>query len=572
MSLILLVALVVVIVFYRRRGASRVDVGTMVRRFLEYGFLYGLLVVTAVGATGALGQLFDTVRGAGLKNPEELALWFSLLIVAGASLVGLALWMRRRFRADPAETAAAGWALYRSAVDLTAAGFVVFGSTQLLGWLVDGWHLNSWLLSAMVIWVGVGLVHGRLPGRLPEVTYLIGATVAIVGISISGAVILELFLNWAYDGATLDPIVEGLGLGGGGQWSDTADDITGATAPLVAFGGAWIRYWWLNGRVAPRSPERDGYVLVVGVLGGLAATLVAVSGVLHTLLSWVLVTSARDEGAVRHYDVLAVYGALLVVGLGLWAYHRKEVPHALERHGSGRDEVSRLYDHLQAGVGLVASTVGLALLFGIVLHKVMPAPADWDRGVAEVLTVALTALLAGSPVWARAWFRIQSRAGEVAEESSAVRRIYLFLVFGITALCVLGSLGTMVFLVIFGLLDGSLNIEKLAIFRFPLALLGATAGVAAYHGRVLRTGLRLAPTSIRPISRTVTVVGADLTDLVRALEEVPGVEVNRHVRIGSPGAIPAEPEILVAAVRESAHDLLIVVSGDGSVEVIPLKP
>ena len=46
MSLILLVALIVVVVLYRRRGAGRVDVGTVVRRFLEYGFLYGLVTVS----------------------------------------------------------------------------------------------------------------------------------------------------------------------------------------------------------------------------------------------------------------------------------------------------------------------------------------------------------------------------------------------------------------------------------------------------------------------------------------------------------------------------------------------
>ena len=104
-------------------------------------------------------------------------------------------------------------------------------------------------------------------------------------------------------------------------------------------------------------------------------------------LAWVLLASSREAGAVAHFDVLTVYGALLGIGLALWAYHRNEVPHAVVRQASGRDEVSRLYDHLEAGVGLVASTVGAAMLLGIVLHKVMPAPEDWDRDVAEVLAI-----------------------------------------------------------------------------------------------------------------------------------------------------------------------------------------
>ena len=46
----------------------------------------------------------------------------------------------------------------------------------------------------------------------------------------------------------------------------------------------------------------------------------------------------------------------------------------------------------------------------------------------------------------------------------------------------------------------------------------------------------------------------------------------RRLRIGSPGAVPVDPGAVVADVRESADDLLVVVSGDGSVEVIPLAP
>jgi len=568
-SLILLVALVAVIVMYRRRGTGRVDVGTMVRRLLEYGFLYGLVMATAIGATGALGRLLDNLGDGGRGEPEELALWFSLMIVAGGALVGLGFWLRRRFRADQSEVDAGGWSVYRSAVDLTAVGFVVAGAVQTLGCLLDGWTLDRWMLAGAVVWAVVGVGHRRLPGRLPDVTHLLGSAVALAGMSISGAVLVEHLLGWAYDGATPDPMGS-LGLADRRDWDEAADGVTGAAAPLLAFAGAWIRYWWLNARTAGRSSERDGYVLVVGVLGGLAVTVVAVGGVLHSLLTWVLVSSSRQAGAVAHFDVLTIHGALALTGLALWTYHRGQVPHAVERQVEGRDEVSRLYDHLEAGVGLVTSTVGAALLLGVVFHRILPAPDDWDRGVGELVAAALTALLAGGPVWARAWRRIQSHAGSVAEESSAVRRIYLFSVFGATALCVLGSLGTMVFLVLFGLLEGDLDVEKMAVFRFPLSMLGATVGVAVYHGRVLRSGLRAVPVSARPTLRTVTVVGTELSDLVGRLEGLPGVRVVQRVRLDAPGVTPADPESVVADVRDATGDQLVVVGADGSAEVIPV--
>ena len=197
MSLILLVVLIVVVVLYRRRGVGRVDVGTVVRRFLEYGFLYGLVMASAIGATGVLGRLLDLTSEDNVAEPEELALWLSLLIVAGGALIGLGLWLRRRFRSDPTEADTTGWSLYRSAVDLTAVGFVVAGSTQAIGWLLDGWNVDTWMLAAVVVWAAIGVIHRGLPGGLPAVTHLVGATVALLGVSISGAVILEHLVSWA---------------------------------------------------------------------------------------------------------------------------------------------------------------------------------------------------------------------------------------------------------------------------------------------------------------------------------------------------------------------------------------
>ena len=98
MDLILLVALVVAIVLYRRRAAGQVDVGTMVRRLLEYGFLAGLVLATSLGLTGLLARVFDGLGGRDAGDPEGMALWLSLVVVAGGALAGLALWLRRRCR------------------------------------------------------------------------------------------------------------------------------------------------------------------------------------------------------------------------------------------------------------------------------------------------------------------------------------------------------------------------------------------------------------------------------------------------------------------------------------------
>ena len=242
----------------------------------------------------------------------------------------------------------------------------------------------------------------------------------------------------------------------------------------------------------------------------------------------------------------------------------------MRRQVDGRDEVARLYDHLESGVGLVASTIGVAVLLGIVLNEVLPAGDDWDIDVDELVAFALTALLVGGPIWNRAWKRIKAHAGTVAEETSAVRRIYLFAVFGTTALVVLGSFLAMVYMVVFALLDGSLEAETLEGFRIPLALVGATAGVAVYHGRVLRSGLRAVPVSSRPSPRTVTVVGPPVPALVAALQGLSGLRLVQHRRLDVSGEVDLDPESVVEEVRTGSGNMVVVVSADGATEVIPV--
>jgi len=135
---------------------------------------------------------------------------------------------------------------------------------------------------------------------------------------------------------------------------------------------------------------------------------------------------------------------------------------------------------------------------------------------------------------------------------------------------VLGSFLAMVYMVVFALLDGSLEAETLEGFRIPLALVGATAGVAVYHGRVLRSGLRAVPASSRPSPRTVTVVGPPAPALVVALAALSGLRIIQHRRLDVADQVDLELEAVVEEVRTGAGNMVVVVAADGSTEVIPV--
>ena len=183
MEFILLVGLVFGIIVYRRRAdGGRVDVGLMARRLFEFGFLFGLVCATAVGATGVLAILYDALSDGRGGGPEELAMWLSLVIVAGAALLGMALWLRRRFRSSDAEAESGGWSFYLSAVDLVSSGVLVGSAILVIGWLVDGWSFNSWAQAALPVWFVVSVVHWRLPGTRRPIHLLFASGAALVKI------------------------------------------------------------------------------------------------------------------------------------------------------------------------------------------------------------------------------------------------------------------------------------------------------------------------------------------------------------------------------------------------------
>ena len=98
----LVVALIVGAVVYRRSG-GQADIGTMVRRSIEYGFLLVLVGITGFGVAGVLARVVGEIGPDSSAGTETTALWLTFVIVGGASLAGLMAWIRRRFAKDPDE-------------------------------------------------------------------------------------------------------------------------------------------------------------------------------------------------------------------------------------------------------------------------------------------------------------------------------------------------------------------------------------------------------------------------------------------------------------------------------------
>jgi len=573
-----IVVLTIVGSIVHRRSGGQADIGTMVRRFIEYGFLLALVGITGVGVAGVLAQVVGEIGPDSSAGTETTALWLTFVLVGGASLAGLSAWIRRRFGGDPSEEEAGGWSLYVAVAELGSLAGVVVSSIGTLSWIISGTEFIDYWVAHLVVWAGTWLFHWRLGCRTTgkgivrnEAFLLIGAAVGMLGLAVSTSYVVGHLLNWAYDGSMPDYIPD-YGFGpDAASWDSAVDGARDATPAMLTFGAVWFWYWWRNARLAGHSVLRHAFVLVGGVLGGLGAAVAAGSGLLFTVLLWFL---ADQDGtsATEHFDTAPVFLTVCIVGLTVWTYHRSELP-----DNKRRSEVERTYDHLASWVGLVAATAGIGVLLGgVILHQIMPNPHGWDESLGEPMSGVITLLAVGGTVWWRNWSRIQAHAVEPTELTSPVRRIYLLTVFGSTALLVLGSVLVMVFMVIFGLLEKSLGVDELAWFRIPLAIIGATAGVALYHGQVLREGLRSMPAPVEQVEQAesvhVTLVAARGGDWVRDLAEQTGVEVRLRLRADLDDFVLPSADELSEAVRSvGAGEMLVTVAADGTFEVVPLK-
>ena len=176
-------------------------------------------------------------------------------------------------------------------------------------------------------------------------------------------------------------------------------------------------------------------------------------------------------------------------------------------------------------------------------------------------------------MWGVYWWRAQGermRHG-VDEVQATTRRIYVFLVLGISALVALVSLIVLVFVFIEAVLDGGLGADTLDAMAVPIALL-VTAGVVSwYHYTVAREDRSATPKPAKAFVRDVILVsgdGAELGDAITAAD--------MRVRVfpaAGPAVEVASIEEVVAALSGETHQHVVIVDRgeDGGFEVIPLR-
>ncbi len=538
----------------RREVVTERGGATSARRLFQYAIAYAAFVVAATGLSGLIGNLLsDTVAERG----SELAGPLAMTIVGVPVFFALARWIWHTHAADPTERNGVGWALYVNLALITALAAAIGSAFSTAADFIDAdWRSAG--IAGLVVWTGGWAGHWlawrRLqPGLLPRLHLWVGSIAGLGVTAVSAGFVLT-----GLGERVLDAVSSGVAV------ALTGEDVALAIAGVVIGALVWTWYWALHGLTAERSEGWYVTVLLFGVLGGLAAAVAGAGYGLYLVLEWFL-GEPGTTSTVRHFQDLAAPLSALVVGLGVWSYHRAVVgPSA----GRARTEIDRIYDYLVAGVGLATLAVSLAVLVVAFFDAVTPAAGE-EGSTINTLLAAVTLFVVGAPVWAITWRRVQhlvATDGEV-EIGSPTRRTYLFAIFGIGGAVAFGALIACLVLVFEAIFDERTGEELARDVAIPVALLITAAAGAAYHWLVYRAER---PVTERAPRRDVLLVG-DGPALGAAVAEQAHVRVRTLHRLDLAEGAAFDIEAIVQAIDRAEGEHLLVLAGDDEVRVVPYE-
>ncbi|MCI4659939.1 DUF5671 domain-containing protein [Cryobacterium zhongshanensis] len=566
------VVVAAIVIGVRRSPAPREgSAQPTVRRLIAFVLLFALVVIAAIGLAGLLSRLLDAGNPLVGDDVSGLARSLAFTLVAGpfAAVLWWVLWRRL----DGEDRSSLAWGLYlatMSTVSLVVFATAVLSSAAAL--VRSDWQPRT--LATGLVWAAVWVWHAwmsgqatRSPLRLPTAAFVLGSVFGLV-IGAGGAVTAL--------GSLLDTAITGAGtstFAGAPWWRLPLEGL------VWCAGGIAVWWWhWLHGRaVSLRGGLADVALLVSGIGGAAILTLAGAGTTVFVLLRLGFDRQASTGAGQSLAGILDPLGNALAaasIGALVWAYHRSLVPL--------RGDTTRLAASLVlSGIGLVSAASGL----GVVVNSLLAALAEPLAGASPraLLLGGISAMIVGGPLWWLAWRPLAPV--DPGSISATARRVYLILIFGISAVVALVTLlviGYRIFEFGLGDVTGGSLLERV---RAPLGLLVATGLAAGDHFAVWRHDRAVSaatPGRRHTIGRVILVTGAPPEPLRRAIAEATGASVTVWARAESDteaadagtGVAPAGPSAadLAAALDGVTGKRVLVVTGPGSrVTVVPLR-
>lgn len=531
-----------------RRGGSEFSI----RRLFHYSLLFFSLVILGVGLTGLLGRLinFGEILA---ESRTDLARNLAFTIVGAPLVVVLARWSQRNQQQDPSESKSFAWHAYLTITSITSLSVSLFGLHGFLSWLIGDERYQGSYLAQLIIWSMIWFVHYRLSLRVSDAIrpqYLIGSGIglAILAVGFGGLIgsVIEQLININQEITVLkrtNPMVNNV--------------IT-----ILMGAPVWYIYWMRGALALTRDFLWHAYVFLVGIAASFIGTVVAASFVIYDLLVWFF-GDTGDKTAIQHFFESANPIGAAVITFAIWAYHR-----SLMDEAEIRSELRRIYEYINSGISLIAASLGIVMIIVAAVESITPSDiATFSEG-SNTLILAITLLIVGAPTWWFFWNRIQNEALSSKEgEGSPTRRIFLLMLFGVSAVAAVISLISGLFITFDDLLNNEFSSGTFRETRYALAILLTNGAIAGYHWSIYRSERDVAVTIFHK-GRHITLVGPDDEHIVQLLKEQVGGNI--QLWISPDSGSPWNLQELVNLVDETQGDEILIINENRNLRALPI--
>ncbi|MBH0008838.1 DUF5671 domain-containing protein [Salinibacterium sp. SWN1162] len=524
-----------------------------VRRFITYALLAATVIIAASGLSGLLDRLFTLNRVEVSFDNYGLATSLASALVAGP-LAALLWWLIWRDGTMARDRASVLWPVYL--VIMSTVALLVF-SIALLSWIADtiryGW--NPMGLAVGIVWAFVWGWHywmwrhpakgpTRLQGAAPALASLIGLTYGAGGLASA----LAQLIDAATDAGSRSVVVSDP------LWQLIAQSLVWAIGGVILW-----RWHWL--RVGVRDQTFGFSTVLLVFITGIASLAVFALGLIILLSILLELATGLQQPLTTLLDPLGASIAGIAMGALVFVYHSRIVA---ERSAGVR-----------AATALSTAAVSLAFAasgFGVTVNALLATASEPLLGgnIRSLLLAGLSALVVGGVLW---WLTWRPREASQPERvATPGRRVFLVIIFGLSALVALITLLVIGFQLFSFLLDGGSGESFIERSRQALGLLTATGLVAAYHFTIWRKD-RATDVDVEPVHRIgrVTLVSSGSNvELVEAVRAATGARVTVLQRAEPVTREPDVAAVVAALDGVAAPHVLVVAGTKGKVAVIPL--
>ncbi len=559
--ILLMIALVILVVRkVSNKGVSPNSSVQPVRLFFQYAFTLGLFITFTIGLAGLLGKVLGASQDV-VSNQSSLAGNLAFVVVSGPLLAWLLRWLKKSIASDPHNAAGFVPTFFATLAAIISLLIFLTSAITTVNNLIDGASTAGNTSARAIVW-GIALVavlrasNAVIPKDDFRIQYFVGSLItaiaAIIGLIQVLSSLFAAILSQPIFAGTQSPAMLSTG-------ADTTDGFV-----ILAFAGAlWFYYWIKNANTKSGETMWLLYVLVAGVGGSLVLGLISLTATIYKLLVW-FIGEPTTQVLGEYFEGAPTSAASAIVGLLAWWYHKSLLP--VE---SSRSETQRIYEYLVAAISLVASTVGISIIIVAIIESLSKSVIVGDALV-NTLIGAATVILVSGPVWIRFWNRIQSFAKDSPDQelTSPIRRVYLFLIFGVGGIAAVVSLITIVFQIFDGILSSNFGSATLNEMRFALGILISTGIVAGYHWEIYRHEKDV-DVSLGTPTKSVLLVGPVDNDFVNQLKLATGVQVTLWQR-NDAGDMSWPSEKVIELVQQTDSEQLLVILGATGVTAIPV--